>query len=164
MKLFIAYILWFREWYCHKKEKRWKWFPRAEDDPKFSWQRCFTLVLISRLKMAFFFPLCTFTHHGVLYPATGSRFLSSMQAEHKIILLLCFSSEDMAGWESILLLVSPVFFSKSDLFAFSYAMVRGMITSWQETSHQLEASYLWQLLSNCCPRTVNPSSLPSAPH
>ncbi len=53
----------------------------------------------------------------------------------------------------------------SHLFGFSYAMARGMITSWQGTSHQLEARYLWQLLSNCCSWTVTPPpSLPSAPH
>lgn len=46
------------------------------------------------------------------------------------------------------------------LFAFSYAM----ITSWQETSCQLEASYLWQLLSNCCSRMANPPLYPSAPY
>lgn len=31
----------------------------------------------------------------------------------------------------------------------SYATVSGLI-SWRGTSRQLEASYLWQLLSNCC--------------
>lgn len=31
------------------KRWRWRWFSCAEDDPKFSWQRCFSLALISCL-------------------------------------------------------------------------------------------------------------------
>lgn len=55
---------------------------------------------------------------------------------------------------------------KSNLFGFSYATVRGMTTSWQGTSRQLETSFPWHLLSNCCSWTVNPipPSRPSAPH
>lgn len=50
------------------------------------------------------------------------------------------------------------------LFGFSYAMVKGTITSWREASRQLEAPYLWQLLSNCCFWTVNPPPQPPHPH
>lgn len=63
----------------------------------------------------------------------------------------CFSSRFISLSHS-LFLSSPATVLRIILFAFSYAI----ITSWQETSYQLEASYLRQQLSNCCSRTANP--------
>ena len=56
----------------------------------------------------------------------------------------------------LIFLSPPTELKKPNLFGFSYVMVRGMITSWQGTSCQLETSYLWHLLSNCCSWTVTP--------
>lgn len=154
----------------HIKKTNVEMFPCAKDDPECNWLMCSSLVLIGCLTK---WPFSV--HSDVMESHTLQLILCSvcLLSEPRTIIP---SSEATVGWESVASSPSlpsslPFFFSpcrvssKSHLFAFSYAMVRGLITSWQETSHQRETFFLWQLLSNCCPRTATPPpSLPSAPH
>lgn len=139
-------------------------------------RRCFSLIPISCLTKWPFFK--KFRHHGVSYKPTDyiicvfwalhrqkTTHLFSCFVFFLFIYLFSYLSELRAmvricGFPpslslSLVFFPSPFFiFSlhqlclKSHLFAFSYAMVAGIITSWQETSCQLEGFYLWQLLSN----------------
>lgn len=153
------------------KRWRWRWILCAKDDPKFSWQRCLSLVLISCLtKWPFSLHSDIMESHftQVISFSVQSELRADWRQQNYSPVFFFFFFLRAHGWVrvfAILLLVSPFFSfplhrlnSKSYLCGFSYAMVTGMITSWQETSRQIEASYLWQLLSNCCSRGLWPLS------
>ena len=161
-----------------KKRWRWRWVSCAKDDPKPSWQRCLSLALISRLTK-WPFSLHSDIMESYIMQLISFSVLSELRADWAgqnyppVCFFFCFFFVVLkSSWlgESrchlspcrsrffffLIFLSPPTELKKPNLFGFSYAMVRGMITSWQGTSCQLETSYLWHLLSNCCSWTVTP--------
>lgn len=140
-------------------KRRWSW-DSSRDDLECVWQRCSHLAASQNGSFTF----STFGHHGVSFHSPDF-ILGSVSAPCRLISPPAFfflSEEPMVGcWESVPCLTLSLPELKNHIscwFDFSYATVRGLITSWRGTSHQLEASYLWQLLSNCCFWTM------TAPH
>lgn len=76
---------------------RWRWVSRAKDDPKSSWQRCFSLALISRLTKWPFSLHSDIMESHIMQLISSCR-LSSTKTEHNGIFLFCFLFFLKSSW------------------------------------------------------------------